>query len=144
MAVSFIEEIKGLDIVGQRDKQVTAAMSKIRPILSRMEKFTLRFLTGVHPITLHKFTLPLQPLLRREIRDFFQEAYRAGSGSRRNSEIVRAKADMVFNKIVADIENELKLGWSHFSGRGKNKKLLEYHTRLVFANLADREPPSGI
>jgi hypothetical protein len=151
MASSLIEDLKALKVVERRDKMVTHAMNKIRPILRRMENMSLLWVTNSDLANYSGFVLPLQPLLRREVRDFCHLAYLAGASdqarvldkvlSSRDSDVVRIKADLVVDKIVSDTEHKLKLGWASY---GRDPRYLKYHTSKVFAELAERTLPNGL
>lgn len=139
--LGVIAEIRTLNVDQLQSSAVYDFEFELARVLGRARKLTLRQIIVLRDVSrIRVYALPLQPLLRKTVRNFFDLAYTQGGDSffkshfiikftNRKSTKMRAKADLIADQIIARIEMDLRSGWSRYA---RFRPMVIAHTNRVF------------
>lgn len=122
----FAEELEKLDTLSARDAMLSFWTKRFQVTLIRIRKMTVNWAVDnlTRPdasVGVLAFSLPLSPLLLRDFRIFYVQAYQVGAGERSGNRIpvggLRLKADMATAVFILRIERDLKDEWRRLNTR---------------------------
>ena len=146
----MISDMRSFDLPRLQSEAVSQLEFALAGILGRARVLTQRqvasFLRDKN--RLRGYRLPLQPLIRRRMREFYDDIYMVGGStvgnsqsfkiSSRRSPKIRQKADFIVDGLVARIETELKEGWVRHGFVTDDDGMLSAHTDKVFDDFGAR------
>lgn len=121
--------------------EITNALKRIELQVLRWMKLNLRDTAGLPLIS--GFKLPMAPLIRAALRAFYLDAFRHGGNDvvsqlgshldvRLPSTAIRVRADLATERLITQIERDLKSEWARNIG---NPEQMILQTKRVFHKL---------